>query len=139
MGKTTEQYLNFLLWVVRSDGNIALGQRNRLLQVMIEGMGLRDELVDHYRKELNRESWEDPGDDELQALAKDLDPLSLGNLVRDAYLMAWADGVLREVEVDFVKRFLSAAGIPPERHEGIDHWARRAVELNHEAFELFAR
>jgi uncharacterized tellurite resistance protein B-like protein len=138
MGKT-EQYLNFLLWVVRSDGNIALGQRDRLLAVMIEGMDLRKELVDHYRDELSRETWEAPTDEELRELAQDLDELSLGNLVRDAYLMAWADGVLREVEVDFVKRFLAAAGIPEDRHEKIDKWARRAVELNHEAFDLFCR
>ena len=139
MARTTEQYLNFLLWVVRSDGNIALGQRNRLLAVMIEGMGLRKELVDRYRDELSRESWDDPTDAELQELAKGLDELSLGNLVRDAYLMAWADGVLRDVEVEFVMKFLSAAGVPQERHREIDDWARRAVKLNHEAFELFKR
>jgi uncharacterized tellurite resistance protein B-like protein len=138
MGRT-EQYLNFLLWVVRSDGNIALGQRDRLLAVMIEGMDLRKELVDHYRVELSRETWDDPTDEELTELAANLDELSLGNLVRDGYLMAWADGVLREVEVVFIKRFLGASGIPQERHGEIDKWARRAVELNNEAFELFAR
>lgn len=138
MGKT-EQYLNFLLWVVRSDGNVAKSQRNRLLAVMIEGMDLREELVSHYRDELNRTSWEEPTDAELKELAKDLDELSFGNLVRDAYLMAWADGVLRDVEVAFVRRFLKASGVPEERYEKIDQWARRAVELNHEAFELFAR
>ena len=138
MGKT-EQYLNFLLWVVRSDGNVAKGQRNRLLAVMIEGMDLREELVQHYRQELNRTRWEEPTDAQLKELAEGLDELSVGNLVRDAYLMAWADGVLRDVEVEFVMRFLSASGVPKEKHEAIDKWARRAVELNQEAFELFAR
>ena len=138
MGRT-EQYLNFLLWVVRSDGNIALGQRDRMLAVMIEGMDLRRELVEHYREELNREEWEDPTDEQLRELAADLDELSLGNLVRDGYLMAWADGVLRQVEIDFVKRFLGAAGIPQERHVEIDKCDKRAVALNEESFELFSR
>ncbi len=138
MGRT-EQYLDFLLWVVRSDGKIDHRQRRRLLAVMIEGMDLREELVQRYRDELARQTWDDPTDQELAEHAEGLDALSLSNLVRDGYLMAVADGVLRKVEVDFVKRFLAAAGIPEARLEAIDSWARRALELNDQAFELFER
>lgn len=138
MGRT-EQYLDFMLWVVRSDGVVDKEQKRRLLAVMIEGMDLRQELVDRYRQALARTTWSEPSDEELAAHAEGLDAVSLGNLVRDAYLMAGADGVLRKVEVDFVKRFLSAAGIPSERLEAIDLWARQAVELNAQAFELFDR
>jgi len=138
MGRT-EDYLNFMLWVVRSDGNVDAQQKTRLLSVMVEGMDLRKDLVARYREALALSEWSDPTDEELRGLAEGLDPLSLSNLVRDAYLMAWADGVLRDVEVNFVKRFLKVAGIPEDRLEAIDQWARQAVDINRQAFELFVR
>ena len=138
MGRT-EDYLNFMLWVVRSDGNVDAQQKTRLLSVMVEGMDLRKDLVARYREALALSEWSDPTDEELRSLAEGLDPLSLSNLVRDAYLMAWADGVLRDVEVNFVKRFLKVAGIPEDRLETIDQWARQAVDINRQAFELFVR
>ena len=138
MGRT-EDYLNFMLWVVRSDGNVDSRQKTHLLSVMVDGMELRDEIVDRYREALALSEWTDPSDEQLKELAQGLDPLSLGNLVRDAYLMAWSDGVLREVEVSFVQRFLRVSGIPEERLAEIDEWARQAVEINRKAFKLFAR
>ena len=128
-----------MLWVVRSDGNVDAQQKTRLLSVMVEGMDLRKDLVARYREALALSEWSDPTDEELRSLAEGLDPLSLSNLVRDAYLMAWADGVLRDVEVNFVKRFLKVAGIPEDRLETIDQWARQAVDINRQAFELFVR
>ena len=92
MGRTVD-YLDFMLWVVRSDGNVDARQKTRLLSVMVEGMGLRDDLVERYREALALTEWPEPSDQQLKSLAEGLDPLSLGNLVRDAYLMAWADGV----------------------------------------------
>lgn len=136
---TTEDYLNFMLWVVRSDGNVDVRQKKHLLKVMVEGMDLREELVNKYRGELAQSEWSNPTDEQLTQLAEGLGPLSLGNLVRDAYLMAWSDGVLRDVEVAFVMRFLKLAGVSEERLDPIDKWARQAVELNRKAFELFAR
>ena len=138
MGRT-EDYLNFMLWVVRSDGNVDSRQKTHLLSVMVDGMELRDEIVDRYREARALSEWTDPSDEQLKELAQGLDPLSLGNLVRDAYLMAWSDGVLREVEVSFVQRFLRVSGIPEERLAEIDEWARQAVEINRKAFKLFAR
>lgn len=138
MGRT-EDYLNFMLWVVRSDGNVDVNQKKRLLSVMVDGMDLQDGLVDGYRNALAQSEWADPTDEELRKLAEGLDPLSLGNLVKDAYLMAWADGVLRDVEVNFVKRFLRVAGVPEARLDAIDKWARQAVDINRQAFELFVR
>lgn len=138
MGRTVD-YLDFMLWVVRSDGNVDARQKTRLLSVMVEGMGLRDDLVERYREALALTEWPEPSDQQLKSLAEGLDPLSLGNLVRDAYLMAWADGVLREVEVNFVMRFLRVAGVPEERLPAIDKWAREAVDINRQAFQLFAR
>lgn len=48
-------------------------------------------------------------------------------MIRDAYLMSDADGDIHPSEIDVINRFLRYAGIPEERFEEIEMWARESI------------
>lgn len=134
-----EQYLDFMLAMVRADGVVDREEKNQLVTMMVEGLGLREDLVSRYREALEADSWPQPSDEELAAIGEGLSPASLGQLVRDAYAMAAADGNIGEAELALVRRFLAANGIPEERFPGIDEWARISLEVAHKGERLFRR
>lgn len=134
-----EQYLDFMLYILRADGVVDRSEKNHLLSMMMDGLKLAPDLVQRYRAELDKESWEPVTDEQLAAVMKGLGPSSLGHLVRDAYGIAASDGEIHEAEISLVKRALVATGIPEERFAEVDLWARQSLALAHKGTLLLTR
>ena len=126
-----------MMHVLRADGVIDRSEKQQMLTMMVHGLQLKDELVQRYTEELDKESWEPVSDEELKALGQGLAPNSLATLVKDAYTMASADGELAEAELALVQRFLRVVGIPEERLSKIDQWARVTLEVARKGAILF--
>ncbi|MGE0491014.1 MAG: TerB family tellurite resistance protein [Vulcanimicrobiota bacterium] len=134
-----EQYLDLMLHVLRADGVVDPAEREKFMAIMVEGLQLRPELVERYRKALECSDWTEVSDDELAALGEGLEPGSIAHMVKDAYAMAEADGNFDVSELVLVRRFLKAIGIPETRMEAIDNWARVSLEVARKGERLFVR
>lgn len=126
-----EQYLDFMLYILRADGVVDHEEKRHLLSMMVDGMKLHPDLVARYRQELDQSQWPEVSDEQLAAVCHGLDASSLAHLVRDAYSMAATDGEIHEAEIGLLRRFLAVAGIPPERFAQVDEWARQSLALAH--------
>jgi uncharacterized tellurite resistance protein B-like protein len=126
-----EQYLDFMLYVLRADGVVDREEKRHLLSMMVDGMKLHPELVQKYRDALELSQWPEVSDEQLSAVARGLDASSLAHLVRDAYSMAASDGEIHAAELELLRRFLSLAGVPEERFPQVDQWARQSLALAH--------
>ena len=134
-----EQYLDFMLYILRADGVVDRNEKMHMLKVMVDGMKLESSLVDKYRSELEKETWEPVTDEQLAAVTKGLDPSSLAHLVRDAYGLAASDGEIHDAELSVMKRGLEVSGIPSKRFTEIDLWARQSLALAHRGTLLLTR
>ncbi len=134
-----EQYLDFMLCILRADGVVDPDEKRHLLSLMVSGLKLESSLVDKYTRELDREDWGEATDAELRAIGEGLDASSLAHLVRDGYGMAASDGEIHETEIRVIQRFLVACGIPGDRLPDIDLWARRSLALAHQGTVLLSR
>ncbi len=126
-----EQYLDFMLYIMRADGVIDREEKRHLLSMMVDGMKLHPDIVAKYRNALEESEWSIVTDAQLRAVSQGLDPSSLAHLVRDAYSMAATDGEIHEAELDVLRRFLAVAGIPSERFPEIEQWAHQSLALAH--------
>lgn len=127
-----EQYLDFMIYILRADGVVDAEEKRHMLSIMVDGMKLDPTLVERYRETLESQEWSEVSDEQLKAVSQGLDASSIGHLVRDAYAMAAADGEIHQAEVGVVNRFLVLAGIPEERLEQVDLWARQSLALAHQ-------
>ncbi len=134
-----EQYLDFMLYVMRADGVIDREEKRHLLSVMVDGMKLHPDLVSKYRTALEQSQWTTVTDEQLAEVSQGLDESSLAHLVRDAYGMAASDGEIHQAEVDVVRRLLKVSGVPEERFDDIDRWARQSLALAHQGTLLLSR
>lgn len=125
-----EQYLQFMIHLMRADGVVDTEEKRHMLSLMVDGLKLEPTLVQRYRTALEETEFTQPTDEELTSIVKGLDPASLAHLVRDAYGMAFADGEIHESELNLLRRSLALAGVPESRFENIDTWARHSMELN---------
>lgn len=126
-----EQYLDFMLYVLRADGVVDRQEKVHMLGLMVDGLKLAPELLEKYRLELEKDSWEPVSNEQLKAVTEGLDPSSLAHLVRDAYSLAASDGEIHEAEISVVRRCLMVTGVPPERFAEVDLWARQSLALAH--------
>lgn len=126
-----------MLHILRADGKVEPSEKEQFLSIMVEGLQLREEVVTRYRQALEEPSWEPVSDRELADLGRGLDPGSLAHLVKDAYSMAGADGSIDGEELHLVQRFLAAVGIPEDRFQEIDRWARVSLEVARKGQILF--
>lgn len=126
-----EQYLDFMLYVLRADGVVDREEKRHLLSMMVDGMKLHPDLVKKYRDALELDEWPAVSDEQLAAVCAGLDSSSLAHLVRDAYSMAASDGEIHDSELTLLRRFLVVAGVPDERFPEIDQWARQSLALAH--------
>lgn len=126
-----EQYLDFMLYMMRADGVIDREEKRHLLSMMVDGMKLHPDIVAKYRAALDQTEWDGVSDQQLRAVSRGLDPSSLAHLVRDAYSMAATDGEIHEKELEMLRRFLELADIPPVRFPEIEQWARQSLALAH--------
>jgi uncharacterized tellurite resistance protein B-like protein len=126
-----EQYLDFMLYILRADGVVDREEKRHLLSMMVDGMKLHPDLVKKYRDALEVTEWPPVSDEQLAAVCEGLDSSSLAHLVRDAYSMAASDGEIHETELALLRRFLGVAGVPEERFHEVDLWARQSLALAH--------
>lgn len=126
-----EQYLDFMLYVLRADGVVDRQEKVHMMGLMVDGLKLAPELLEKYRAELEKDDWEPVTDQQLKAVTEGLDPSSLAHLVRDAYSLAASDGEIHEAELAVVRRCLGVTGVPAERFAEVDLWARQSLALAH--------
>lgn len=124
-----EQYLQFMIHLMRADGTVDPEEKRHMLSIMVDGLKLEPTLVTRYRAALEETEFRQPTDEELASIVKGLDPASLAHLVRDAYGLAGADGEIHQSELLLLRRSLALAGVPESRFENIDTWARHSLEL----------
>lgn len=134
-----EQYLDFMLYILRADGVVDREEKRHLLSMMVDGMKLHPDLVKKYRDALELSQWPEVSDQQLLAVCHGLDASSLAHLVRDAYSMAASDGEIHEAEIALLQRFLTVTGIPDERFPQVDQWARQSLALAHRGTLLLER
>ena len=133
-----EQYLDFMLYILRADGVVDRQEKVHMLSLMVDGLKLNPELIEKYQSELERDDWEPVSDDQLRSVTVGLDPSSLAHLVRDGYSLAASDGEIHEAEINLIKRCLGVSGIPEERFDDVDLWARQSLALAHKGPLLLA-
>lgn len=139
MANRIEQYLDFMIYILRADGVVDAIEKHHMLSIMVEGMKLEPTLVQKYKEILDAEDWAEVTDEQLAAVTDGLDPSSLAHLVRDAYSLAASDGEIHGAELEILRRALGVAGVPPERFEDIDRWARQSLALAHRGTLLLTR
>lgn len=125
-----EKYLQFMIHLMRADGHVDQEEKRHMISLMVDGLKLDPTLTTRYRAALEETEFSQPTDEDLAAIVKGLDPASLAHLVRDAYGMAGADGEIHETELHLLQRSLAIAGVPENRFENIDAWARHSIELS---------
>ena len=126
-----EQYLDFMLYILRADGVVDRQEKVHMLGLMVDGLKLNAQLIEKYQGELEKEEWEPVSDEQLRAVTAGLDPSSLAHLVRDGYSLAASDGEIHEAEINVIKRCLAVSGIPEDRFDAVDLWARQSLALAH--------
>lgn len=126
-----EQYLDFMMYVLRADGVVDRNEKVHMLGLMVDGLQLDPELIEKYKQELEKDEWEPVTDEELLKVTEGLEPSSLAHMVKDAYSLAASDGVIHEAEISVVRRCLKVRGIPLEKFSDIDLWARQSLALAH--------
>lgn len=124
-----EQYLQFMIHLMRADGRVEVEEKRHMMSLMVDGLKLEPSLMNRYRAALEETDFSEPSDEELASIVKGLDPASLAHLVRDAYGLAGSDGEIHEAELRLLRRSLAIAGVPESRFENIDSWARHSLEL----------
>lgn len=134
-----ERFFDFMLCVLRADGVVDRDEKVHFLSLLVEGLRLREDVLVKYRRQLAQETWEEPADEELRAISEGLEASALTELVREAYQMAQADQRIDATEVALIQRFLKLAGIPSDRFEAIDKWARESIALAQEGLRLLER
>jgi uncharacterized tellurite resistance protein B-like protein len=126
-----EQYLDFMLYILRADGVVDRQEKVHLLQMMVDGLKLNADLLNKYKSRLESDDWQPVTDEQLKAVTVGLDPSSIAHLVRDGYSLAASDGEIHKAELSVIKRCLKVSGIPEERFEEVDLWARQSLALAH--------
>lgn len=126
-----EQYLDFMLYILRADGVVDRQEKAHMLSLMVNGLQLNPELVARYKARIEENEWTPVTDEQLRAVTQGLEPSSLAHLVRDGYSLAASDGEIHEAELGVIKRCLVASGIAEERFGEVDQWARQSLALAH--------
>lgn len=126
-----EQYLDFMMYVLRADGVVDRDEKVHMLGLMVDGLQLDSELIEKYKAELEKDEWEPVTDEQLRRVTQGLEPSSLAHMVRDAYSLAASDGEIHDAEISVVRRCLGVTGISADKFSDIDLWARQSLALAH--------
>ena len=126
-----EQYLDFMLYILRADGVVDRQEKVHMLGLMVDGLKLNEALLEKYKEQLERDDWQPVTDEQLKAVTRGLDPSSIAHLVRDGYSLAASDGEIHEAELSVIRRCLTVSGIPEDRFTEVDTWARQSLALAH--------
>lgn len=112
------------MYIARSDREVTTGERQILTERWSVNGRFSSEQIQDFMERLDAPTAPEPSDEELLAAGSGLDPVTLCELVLDAYKLAASDGEVHGSEIRTLRRFLRLYGIPVERFPNIDHWAR---------------
>jgi uncharacterized tellurite resistance protein B-like protein len=126
-----EQYLDFMLYILRADGVVDRQEKIHMLGLMADGLKLNEQLLEKYRVLIECDDWKPVTDEQLKAVTQGLDPSSIAHLVKDGYSLAASDGEIHLAELSIIQRCLKLSGIPEERFPDVDKWARQSLALAH--------
>jgi tellurite resistance protein len=132
---STERYLDLMAGVLLADDRVDKGERKLFLQMM-DVAGVDENLKTKYERVLRQETSINT-DGVIREIVEGIDPETLTWIVRDAYLMANADGVVSSEEVAIINKLLVQAQIPEDRHEVIHAWGRESIALLERGYTLF--
>lgn len=129
-----ERYLDFMLCVLWADG-VVTDDEISAFQQMLDVMGIAGDTADGCMQRLKPEA-EFSVADALESVATGSTMVELTTIVRDAFVMAGADGVVHQSELEVIQRLVHEAGVaeskwPQILEWGMDHLAhlRRGAEL----------
>lgn len=122
---TPERYFDFITCVLMADGDVAEEERT-LFESMLKSTGVSTKLRTKYRRVLRGEHGLSEADTIAGLASAAADELTW--LVRDAFLMANADGNVSHHEVAVINRLLLEAGVPKSRLPKIKKWGLAAVD-----------
>ena len=131
----SEMYLDLMVCVLLADNRVDRGEKKLFLQ-MLNMFGVDRELQQKYEQLLDKETYLD-SDQVVTEIAKVLDPETLTWLVRDAFLMANADGIVSPEEVEVVDKLLEKAKVPEDLYEQIHSWGMESIAMLERGYSLF--
>lgn len=131
-----ESYFRVLIAVARSDGDVDVSEAE-LIRAAMDGIEVSGRLREDLERLLDASEPCEPTE-LLKTVANQADPSSLAEALRDAYVIAAADGRLDKNEISVIDRLLSQVGIDAERRPLFHEWARTAAEHHMEGLAMLA-
>jgi uncharacterized tellurite resistance protein B-like protein len=131
-----ELYFDVLACVARADGRLA-PEEQRFLRAAAESSRLSGDALARLERLLDVDTPFSV-DLVLSEVAGEMNAAVVVEALRDAYVLAAADGEIAPVEIDVLDRLLARIGIAIERRPALHEWARRAAEHHIEGLALLA-
>ena len=123
-------YADILIALADADENIVQEEKD-FLDDIFSNMGLDKEVV--------KKMWLTPRTmDVIHSLLEDIEDVKFkSNLLKDCYLLAYADDDLSPEESHFIQDVKSAINLGDEVALKIKQWVEKSIELQKEADDLF--
>lgn len=128
-------YFDFLACVAKAD-NIVQPEETVLFVEMLKNMGMSSSIQNKYKKILNSDKPID-SDAIISKVAKNTNPLMLPWFIRDAFLMADADGKISKEEIQVIKELVIKSGITQNKFVKIKNWGLEYIKHTQEGLKLF--
>jgi tellurite resistance protein len=129
-------YFDVLACVARADQQVTPAERSAILSAAT-ACDLGELALERIEGSLDLGQPFDV-DAVLEIAAGRMDPGLLAELLRDAFVLAGADGDVAPLELDTIRRLLSCMGIEATRQDVLMEWARRAAEHHMDGVQLVA-
>ena len=125
-------YADILIALAESEDNGIADEEKECLDAIFADMGLDKEVL--------AKMWVTPRSmDVIQSLLADIESKSFkSSLLKDCYLLAYADGYYSAEESRFISEVKSALNLGSDLENKIKEWVERSIALQQEADSLFA-
>lgn len=121
-----EAYLRLMVCVARADGDVAQSEV-KLIEEAAERSGLPEPVLTGIRAALDLSQALD-AEQLLAEVAREMDPGTLLEVLRDGYVLALSDGALTPTEVAVLEALLAKLGVQELDRCALHEWARMAAE-----------
>jgi tellurite resistance protein len=128
-------YFDFLACVAKAD-NVVRPKETVLFFEMLKNMGMSSAIQNKYKKILNSDKPID-SDAIISKVAKNTNSLMLPWFIRDAFLMADADGKISKEEIQVIKELVIKSGITQNKFVKIKNWGLEYIKHTQEGLKLF--
>lgn len=132
-----ENYLDFLTCVMLADGVIQEEEKSAFLNIL-NRVGLSKKLSKKYFRILSGTQLIDR-DDVISRVASQKDKEILVWIVRDAFLIADANGDVSDEEILLIKKLLEKSGVTPSRMKKIIQWGNEFIDHTKNGLKLFGK